>query len=61
MTGAGTQPLDMAHADGYLYALTPGDNGIHGFRVASDGSLTAVSGATLTGVLPISVTGLAAF
>lgn len=61
VTGAGTQPLDMAHADGYLYAVTPGDNGIHGFRVASDGSLTPVSGATVTGTLPISVTGLAAY
>jgi len=59
--GAGTQPLDMAYAGGYLYAVTPGDNGIHGFRVSSDGSLSAVAGATVTGTLPISVTGLAAF
>jgi len=59
VTGAGTQPLDMAYADGYLYAVTPGDGGIHAFRVASDGSLTALT--SVTGMLPVSVTGLAAF
>lgn len=61
VTGANTQPLDMAFADGFLYAVTPGDGGIHGFRVGSGGSLTALGNGTVTGVLPISVTGLAAF
>lgn len=61
VTGAGTQPLDMAYANGYLYALTAGDRGIHTFRVAGDGSLTAVPTANLTGIFPVSVTGLAAF
>lgn len=59
VTGMDTQPLDMAYADGYLYALTPGDRGIHAFRVGADGSLTAAS--RVTGVFPIGVTGLAAF
>ncbi|HST62083.1 MAG TPA: beta-propeller fold lactonase family protein [Longimicrobium sp.] len=58
-TGAGSMPLDMAYADGYLYALTAGDRGIHAFRVGTDGSITAAG--SVTGVLPISVTGLAAF
>lgn len=56
-----SQPLDMAYADGYLYALTPGDGGIHAFRVNADGTLTAQPSADVTGVLPISVTGLAAY
>ena len=60
-TGAMSQPLDMAYADGYLYALTPGDRGIHAFRVQNDGSLVPQTGADLTGVFPISVTGLAAY
>lgn len=60
-TPAMSQPLDMAHADGYLYAVTPGDGGIHTFRVNGDGSLTAVPAADVTGTLPVSVTGLAAF
>jgi 6-phosphogluconolactonase len=59
VTGTGTQPLDMANAHGYLYALTPGDGGIHVFKVGSDGSLAAQ--ANVTNQLPISVTGLAAF
>jgi 6-phosphogluconolactonase len=59
VTGPNTQPLDMASADGYLYALTPGDGGIHAFSVNNDGSLTALP--NVTGMLPISVTGLAAF
>jgi len=59
VTGANTQPLDMAFADGYLYALTPGDGGIHVFKVNNDGSLTAQPG--ITSQLPISVTGLAAY
>jgi 6-phosphogluconolactonase (cycloisomerase 2 family) len=59
VTGMGTQPLDMAHADGFLYALTPGDGGIHAFRVGSNGSLTALPG--IRGALPVSVTGLAAY
>lgn len=59
VTGAASQPLDMAYADGYLYALTAGDRGIHAFRVGSDGSLTAAG--SITGVFPISVTGLAGF
>lgn len=58
-TGAMSQPLDMAYADGYLYALTAGDRGIHAFRVNNDGSLTAAG--SITGVFPVSVTGLAAF
>lgn len=60
-TGANSMPLDMAHADGYLYALTSGDRGIDVFRVNDNGSLTAVSGAGVAGVFPVSVTGLAAF
>lgn len=60
-TGANSMPLDMAHAGGYLYALTAGDRGIDVFRVNDDGSLTAVSGAGVAGVFPVSVTGLAAF
>lgn len=58
-TGAMSMPLDMAYADGYLYALTAGDRGIHVFRVESDGSLTAQN--NLVGAFPVSVTGLAAF
>ncbi|MBV9772563.1 MAG: beta-propeller fold lactonase family protein [Gemmatimonadetes bacterium] len=61
VTGAMTQPLDMAYADGYLYALTAGDRGIHVFQVQGDGSLTAQGSANLAGVLAPSVTGLAAF
>jgi len=61
VTGPNTQPLDMAFADGYLYALTAGDRGIHVFRVASDGSLTARPSADVIGFFPISVTGLAAY
>jgi len=62
VTGMNTQPLDMAYADGYLYALTAGDGGIHGFRVGGGGSLTALSGSgTVVSVLPISATGLAAY
>lgn len=61
VTGDMTQPLDMAYADGYLYALTAGDRGIHGFRVQSDGSLQAHAAGTVTGVFAASVTGLAAF
>jgi 6-phosphogluconolactonase len=60
VTGTGTQPLDMAYAGGYLYALTAGDRGIHVFRVGADGSLTAMAAAGVTGDLPVSVTGLAA-
>ncbi|HEX2204506.1 MAG TPA: beta-propeller fold lactonase family protein [Longimicrobium sp.] len=56
-----SQPLDMAHADGYLYALTPGDGGIHAFRVNADGTLTALPQADVTGTLPVSATGLAAY
>jgi 6-phosphogluconolactonase (cycloisomerase 2 family) len=59
VTGMGTQPLDMAHADGFLYALTPGDGGIHAFAVGSNGALTALPG--IRGALPVSVTGLAAY
>jgi 6-phosphogluconolactonase (cycloisomerase 2 family) len=58
VTGMGTQPLDMAYADGFLYALTPGDGGIHAFRVEGNGSLTPL--VNITNQLPISVTGLAA-
>jgi 6-phosphogluconolactonase len=58
VTGMATQPLDMAYADGFLYALTPGDGGIHAFRVETNGSLTPL--ANITNQLPISVTGLAA-
>jgi 6-phosphogluconolactonase len=60
-TGAMSQPLDMAYADGYLYALTAGDRGIHVFRVESNGALSARTGAGVTGVFPVSVTGLAAY
>jgi 6-phosphogluconolactonase (cycloisomerase 2 family) len=59
VTGMGTQPLDMAYADGFLYALTSGNGGIHAFSVGSNGSLTALPG--ITGALPVSVTGLAAY
>jgi 6-phosphogluconolactonase (cycloisomerase 2 family) len=59
VTGMGTQPLDMAHADGFLYALTSGDGGIHAFQVGSNGSLTALPG--VRGALAVSVTGLAAY
>lgn len=58
-TGMNTQPLDMAYADGYLYALTAGDRGIHAFHVAADGTL--MPSGSITGVFPVSVTGLAAF
>jgi 6-phosphogluconolactonase (cycloisomerase 2 family) len=61
ITGAMSQPLDMAYADGYLYALTAGDRGIHVFRAQADGSLTAQQGADVIGSLAPSVTGLAAF
>lgn len=61
VTGMGTQPLDMAYAGGYLYALTPGDGGIHAFVAQSNGTLSALPSATLTGALPITVTGLAAY
>ena len=61
VTGAGSQPLDMAYADGYLYALTAGDRGIHVFRVGSDGALAALPAMDVTGVFPVSVTGLAAY
>lgn len=60
-TGATSMPLDMAYADGYLYALTSGDRGIDVFRVNGDGSLTARASAGVSGVFPVSVTGLAAF
>ena len=60
-TGAMSQPLDMAYADGFLYALTPGDRGIHAFVVQNDGTLAPQTSADLTGVFPISVTGLAAY
>jgi 6-phosphogluconolactonase len=60
-TGANSMPLDMAYAGGYLYALTSGDRGIDVFRVNNDGSLTAMAGAGVAGVFPVSVTGLAAF
>ncbi|HEU4455684.1 MAG TPA: beta-propeller fold lactonase family protein, partial [Longimicrobium sp.] len=59
-TPAMSQPLDMAYADGYLFALTPGDGGIHVFRVETSGALTPVPTADVTATLPISVTGLAA-
>jgi 6-phosphogluconolactonase len=55
-----SQPLDMAYADGFLYALTPGDGGIHAFRVETSGALTPLPQADVTNALPISVTGLAA-
>lgn len=61
ITGPNTQPLDMAYADGFLYALTPGEGGIAVFRVNDDGSLTRRNEAGVGGVLPIGVTGLAAF
>jgi 6-phosphogluconolactonase (cycloisomerase 2 family) len=61
VTGPMTQPLDMAHATGTLYALTSGDRGIHAFRVESDGSLTAQPNLKMTGIFPVSVTGLAAY
>lgn len=61
VTGPMTQPLDMAYADGYLYALTAGDRGIKVFRVESNGALTAQTNANLASVFPVSVTGLAAF
>ena len=60
-TGAMSQPLDMAYADGFLYALTPGDRGIHAFVVQNDGTLAPQTSADLTGVFPISVTGLAEY
>jgi 6-phosphogluconolactonase len=59
VTGAMSQPLDMAYADGYLYALTAGSRGIHAFAVQADGSLTPHS--SLTQMFPVSVTGLAAY
>ena len=49
----------MAYADGYLCVLTPGDGGIHAFRVNDDGSLAAT--AAVTGALPVQATGLAAW
>ena len=61
ITGAMSQPLDMAYADGYLYALTAGDRGINVFRAQANGSLTAQQGADVIGSLAPSVTGLAAF
>lgn len=60
-TGMNSMPLDMAYADGYLYALTSGDRGIDVFRVNTDGSLTAMASAGVMNVFPVSVTGLAAF
>jgi 6-phosphogluconolactonase len=60
-TGAMSQPLDMAYADGYLYALTAGDRGIDVFRVNGDGTLTAMASSGVAGVFPVGVTGLAAF
>lgn len=60
-TGAMSQPLDMAYAGGFLYALTSGDRGIRAFRVQNDGTLAAQTSADLAGVFPISVTGLAAY
>ncbi len=59
LTGPNTQPLDMAFARGLLFAVTPGDGGIHGFRVGTSGSLSTLP--AVTGVLPVSVEGLAAF
>ena len=41
--------------------VTPGDGGIHAFRVNGDGTLTALPQASVTGTLPVSVTGLAAY
>lgn len=61
VTGPNTQPLDMAYADGYLYALTAGDRGIHVFRVADNGSLVAQNSSNVIGFFPVSVTGLAAY
>lgn len=60
-TGAMSQPLDMAYADGYLYALTSGDRGIDVFRVNTDGTLTAMTSGGVANAFPVSVTGLAAF
>ena len=56
---AASQPTDMAFANGFLYAITPGDRSLNIFKVNSDGSLTVQAG--LAGIFPISVTGLAAF
>ncbi|HEX7242987.1 MAG TPA: beta-propeller fold lactonase family protein [Longimicrobiaceae bacterium] len=61
VTGAMSQPLDMALADGTLYALTAGDRGIHAFRVQNDGSLTPQPSLDMTGIFAVSVTGLAAY
>lgn len=61
LTGPNTQPLDMAFADGYLYALTAGDRGIHVFRVTDNGSLVAQVSSNVIGFFPVSVTGLAAY
>ncbi|MFL5386488.1 MAG: lactonase family protein [Longimicrobiaceae bacterium] len=61
VTGPNTQPLDMAFADGYLYALTAGDRGVHVFRVSSNGALTARNELDVIGFFPVSVTGLAAY
>jgi 6-phosphogluconolactonase len=59
-TGAGSHPSDMAlsHDSHYLYALANATHTIGAFEVQSDGSLTAVSGAT---GLPASAAGLAAW
>lgn len=61
VTGPGTDPLEMAFAGRYLYALTAGDRGIHAFRVERDGSLTPRPEVDVAGMFPESVTGLAAF
>jgi hypothetical protein len=61
VTGSGTQPLDMAYADGFLYALTPGDGGIHAFSAEDDGRLVILPNSGIRGMLPVSVTGLAAY
>ena len=59
VTGTGSHPTDAGFsANGrYLYVLSAGIHGITAFQVASDGSLTAIPGAT---GLPTTAVGLVA-
>lgn len=60
-TGAGSQPIDLASAGGngrFLYVLNAGTQEIAGFRVRSDGSLSAIDS---VGGLPMGVNGLIAW
>lgn len=58
--GDGSVLLDMAIADNFLYVLSAGNGEVNGFRIESNGSLTAVPGATVGNLPGGSVEGLAA-